>query len=171
MWHYARGTAFASLDRRAEAEREYDSLRVVARDPALDELVLLSGSSARDLLAIAERVLAAEIARVRGESEDETQRLREAVRVQDSLPYTEPPPWYFPVRHALGAALLRAGRAYEAEEVFRDDLDRNPRSGWSLFGLAMSLRAQGQQTAAASVEREFEQAWPRADVSPAAFYE
>jgi tetratricopeptide (TPR) repeat protein len=81
------------------------------------------------------------------------------------LDYTEPPPWYFPVRQALGAVLLDAGRVGEAEQVYRTDLKQNPRNGWSLFGMAESLRRQGRRDEAAFVERGFSEAWARADVA------
>ena len=78
--------------------------------------------------------------------------LRAAVAEQDTHWFTEPPPWYFPVRQSLGAVLLQAGRAREAEQVYREDLRRNPGNGWSLFGLTRSLRAQGK-TAEAGADR------------------
>jgi len=84
--------------------------------------------------------------------------------LQDGLAYMEPPPWYFPVRQALGAVLLDAGRPAEAEAVYRADLDQYPGTGWSLFGLARSLRAQGQDAAAEWAEQGFGHAWARADV-------
>jgi hypothetical protein len=60
--------------------------------------------------------------------------------------------------------LLQAGRAREAEQVYREDLGRNPGNGWSLFGLTQSLRAQGNTTGAAGMEEAFKKAWARADV-------
>jgi cytochrome c-type biogenesis protein CcmH/NrfG len=87
------------------------------------------------------------------------------VRIQDEHWFTEPPPSYFPVRQSLGAALLQAGRASEAEAVYREDLRRNPENGWSLFGLAQSLRAQGRNTDATAVDARFRRAWARADVA------
>ena len=73
---------------------------------------------------------------------------------------------------ALGAQLLIAGRAAEAERVYREDLIRNPANGWSLFGLAAALRAQGKGSAAARTLHEFERAWRHADVrlSASAFW-
>jgi predicted Zn-dependent protease len=88
-----------------------------------------------------------------------------AVAEQDGHWFTEPPPWYFPVRQSLGAALLAGGRPVEAEAVYRDDLKRNPGNGWSLYGLARSLRAQGKTADAATVEAQFQKAWARADVT------
>jgi hypothetical protein len=53
----------------------------------------------------------------------------------------------------------------EAEAVYRDDLKRNPDNGWSLFGLAQSLRAQGKMEDAAATEARFQKAWTLADVT------
>ena len=64
----------------------------------------------------------------------------------------------------LGAALLAAGKAGEAERVYREDLKRSPNNGWSLFGLAQALRAQGADAAAREVTERFNVAWVRADV-------
>lgn len=90
---------------------------------------------------------------------------KQAVAVQDALEYDEPPPWYYPVRESLGGALLRSGRAVEAEAVFREDLKHNPRNGRTLFGLMESLKSQKKATAAEWVRREFESAWKQAKVS------
>ena len=75
----------------------------------------------------------------------------------------EPSYWPIPVRPTLGAALLQSGDAAKAEQVFREDLKRWPRNGWSLFGLEQSLRDQGRTESAELVAREFEAAWKRAD--------
>jgi predicted Zn-dependent protease len=80
------------------------------------------------------------------------------------LIYTEPPDWHAPVRQTLGAVLLEADRPAEAEVVFWEDLRQNPENGWSLFGLAKSLRAQGKSDAAAEAETRFRKAWANADV-------
>jgi len=86
------------------------------------------------------------------------------VVLQDALVYDEPPAWYYPVRESLGAALLRAGRAADAEGVFREGIARIPRNGRMLFGLMESLRTQGKNDAAELVRREFDAAWQKADV-------
>ena len=84
---------------------------------------------------------------------------------QDALIYMEPPPWYFPTRQALGAVLLEAGRPAEAEAVYRRDLEQYPANGWSLYGLARSLEAQGRAGDAAWAEQGHRNAWARADVT------
>ena len=91
-------------------------------------------------------------------------QLRKAIAIEDGLIYGEPPDWFYPVRHNLGAILLEAGRPRAAEKVYRADLARFPDNGWSLFGLAQSLRAQGKKQEADEVQRLFETALQHADV-------
>jgi len=85
--------------------------------------------------------------------------LRRAVAMQDSLNYDEPPDWFFPVRESLGGVLLTSGNATEAEKVFRDDLDRNPRNPRSLFGLREALKAQNRAYDAQFVDKLLQAAW------------
>jgi tetratricopeptide (TPR) repeat protein len=117
------------------------------------------------LLHIASEALAGEIAARRGQTDEAVRHLQDAVRTQDALPYMEPPPWYYPVRQSLGAVLLAAGRAADAEAVYREDLQRNPENGWSLYGLSQALRARNAEAEAADVDQRFQKAWSRADVT------
>jgi tetratricopeptide (TPR) repeat protein len=114
---------------------------------------------ARNVLAVGAAELRAKIARGKGDAAGEIASLREAVAAQDKLSYMEPPEWHYPVREALGAALLRHGKASEAEAVFRRDLEMNPRNGRSLYGLLHCLKVQGNSVGAESVRREYEEAW------------
>lgn len=166
-WRYTRGLAFAATDRPREAERELEALRaLVERVPAERSIAQLFKT--RDMLGLAADVLAGELAARRGNPDAAVTHLLRAVAAQDGHWFTEPPPWYFPVRQSLGAVLLGARRAAEAEAVYRDDLRRNPENGWSLYGLAQSLRGQGKVDEAAAVEARFRRAWAQADVPLAA---
>jgi tetratricopeptide (TPR) repeat protein len=163
-WRYARGLAFLGTGRRDEAAGELGQLRLVPQSVP-PERTVAGFFKMSDMLALASEVLAGEIAVRGGETDTAVKHLAEAVRIQDEHWFTEPPPWYFPVRQSLGAALLQAGRASEAEAVYREDLRRNPENGWSLFGLAQSLRAQGRNADATAVDARFRRAWARADVA------
>ena len=88
-----------------------------------------------------------------------------AVAGQDALPYTEPPFWYYPTRQSFGLALLRAGRAADAEAVYRKDLAAYPHNGWSTFGLIQSLEAQGKSAEAREHRAHFDAMWSQADVA------
>jgi tetratricopeptide (TPR) repeat protein len=164
IWHYARGLAFVRKRQLAEAEGEAAGLEKAAQDKALEALEMPDFPGA-SLVRLARTVLTAEIAGLRGEPEARLRGLEEAVRLQDRLPYMEPPYWYFPVRQLHGAALVQAGRFAEAEKVYREDLRRNPENGWSLYGLLQSLRGQGKTEPAADVERRFREAWRYGDVT------
>jgi tetratricopeptide (TPR) repeat protein len=164
MWHYTRGLAFNATGRPADAARELVSLRGVAAGVAEDRTVA-GFFKTRDMLALAAAVLGGEMAARAGAPADAIRQLMEAVHLQDQHWFTEPPPWYYPVRQSLGAVLLHAGRAAEAEAVYREDLKRNPENGWSLFGLAQALRAQSKSGEAVAAEERFRRAWSRADVS------
>ena len=163
-WHYARGVAYAATGRRAEAERELAALRAIEAKVAAERSFGFFFKT-KELLQLASLVLAGEIAGRHGQPDAAVKALLEAIAIQDGHWFTEPPPWYFPVRQALGAVLLQAGRAPEAEAVYHDDLRRNPDNGWSLFGLAQSLRAQNRAAEAAVIEERFRRAWARADVT------
>ena len=160
IWHYSRGLALAGTGRFAEAAAEADSVGAAAA--ALPADFSIGFHSGKSLLGIAHHTLLGEIALRQGRATDAVPHLEEAVRLQDSLRYDEPAPWYYPVRESLGAALLAAGRAGDAERVFTEDLRRNPNNGWSLYGLAASLKAQGRDDSDA--RRRFEAAWARSDV-------
>jgi hypothetical protein len=117
------------------------------------------------VLAIGPEVLAGEIAAARRQFDLAIAHLSTAVRLEDSLVYTEPSEWHYPPRLALGAVLLQAGRAAEAETVYWGDLTRNRENGWALFGLTQSLKAQGKADNAQHVEERFRNAWAGADVT------
>jgi tetratricopeptide (TPR) repeat protein len=163
VWNYARGVALARKGRVDEARSVQAEFAQLA---ASDEAKKLDTPNhpATAVIKIAGHELTAEIARADGRKNEWISELEKAVELQDALPYMEPPYWYYPVRHALGAALLEMEKPAEAEKVYRDDLKRNLQNGWSLKGLAKSLSAQGKQDQATEVEREFNYAWQRADV-------
>ncbi|MDQ3287233.1 MAG: hypothetical protein M3Q42_03035 [Pseudomonadota bacterium] len=164
IWHYAQGFAAANQQREADARRHLRELRTRAADPVLETMTMWDRYPLTLAATIAERSLTAEIARAAGDREAAVAALRQAAAIEDKIPYDEPPGWHAPVRHSLGALLLEAGRADEAEAVYREELARNPFNGWSLRGLAQSLEDQGRSEEAAETERQRRQAWQHADV-------
>lgn len=164
MWHYAQGIAAVRQARITSAESHHKALVAAGSDPAIEQMLSWERYSLIHGVRIAERVLAAELAGEAGDSVAAIAALREAVVIEDALPYDEPPGWHMPVRHSLGAVLLDAGRPVEAEAVYREELRRNPENGWSLFGLTEALLAQDDAAAAEAAGRRFERAWVNADV-------
>lgn len=161
--HYARGLALAAKGDVVGARKEQAKLDAIAKRDDMAKLGMVSiGSTGADLLAVASAILDGEIASAAGDHGRAIESLQRAAQRQDELTYSEPPPWYLPVRDALGRAQLRAGRASDAEATYRHQLKETPKSGWTLFGLAASLRAQGKD--ATMVEEQLEESWSRADV-------
>jgi tetratricopeptide (TPR) repeat protein len=158
MAYYARGVAYAAKQQWAEAKAALDTVTAInAATP--------DGAESKTPLAIAVHALTGEIASRRGDLDAGITHFREAIKVEDAGLYFEPPKWYYPVRHSLGAVLLKAGKNAEAEQAYREDLKRFPENGWSLFGLAQALKAQGKNAEAARVEARFRKAWADADVT------
>ena len=161
---FARVLALAALGQVAKVEAERGAY--LAAVAALPPDATFGLSPATHVLQVTSALIEAHLARASGDEAGAVRHLRAAVAAQDALAYDEPPDFYYPVRESLGAALLRAGDATGAERVFREDLERNPRNGRSLFGLMKALEAQGREDAAGWVRGEFESAWKDADLPP-----
>lgn len=160
--HFARGMAYAATGKIEDAANELKAF-IEARK-AIPAEATFGLNSTSSILQIAENVLSAKIATAKHDNNAAIALLRKAVELEDSLAYDEPPAWFLPVRESLGGALMSKGDYAEAERTFRADLERNPRSGRSLFGLMGSLKAQKKKQEADTVQKEFESAWKNADV-------
>ncbi|MBD3402583.1 tetratricopeptide repeat protein [candidate division GN15 bacterium] len=163
MWHYARGMAYLRTGQPDSARTEWQRLDQLITD-AVDRMDVWGETTTRTVLRIAAKLLESEIAAAADNYTDAIAAARDAVAAQDALGYYEPPPWYGSARHTLGALLLEAGRAAEAERVYREDLRRLPENGWALFGLYQALDTQEKTEEAAGVSARFDDAWSRADV-------
>ena len=160
---YARGVALAAQGRIEEARAEQKAF-IEARG-ALPSTAAFGNNTGAAIVGIAAEMLDGEILFRAGEKEKGLAALRRGVAAEDALRYDEPPDWILPVRHALGAALLEAGKAAEAEKVYREDLRKLPENGWSLFGLSRSLQLQGKKSEASDIEARFKEIWSGADVT------
>ena len=167
-WRYARAMAFTARGQLQDAETELEQLKLLAGDPELKRQVTFSNNTGHAILRIAPEVVAGEIAAKRKDWDTAILHLDRAIRYEDSLIYQEPADWHAPVRQNLGAVLLEAGRADEAESTFWEDLRKNPENGWSLFGLAQALEAQGKDAEAAAARARFNKVWKESDVKLAA---
>jgi tetratricopeptide (TPR) repeat protein len=165
FWHFARGMALAAKGKVTEAEAEHHMVSEAADKTPPDQVFAMPvNNKAKDVLNIAVNVLGAKIAMAKHDSANAISLLRRAVAIQDTLKYDEPPDWFYPVRESLGAALLLNGNAAEAEKVFREDLDRNPRNPRSLFGLSEALRAQNRAYDAQFVDKQFQTNWKSTEI-------
>jgi tetratricopeptide (TPR) repeat protein len=160
FWHFGRGMALAGKGETSKAEAELKLVSDAEKATPEDmPFAMPVNNKAKDVLKIAENVLAAKIAMAKKDGDAAIEKLQEAVAIQDTLKYDEPSDWFFPVRESLGAALLMKGDAAGAEKVFREDLDRNPRNPRSLYGLQEALKKQGRDYDAGFVEKQFNTSW------------
>ncbi len=160
-WRLARGLAFNEKGKIREAETEHAALEAVVRTIPAD--AGFGNSSAHGVLKVATELLAGEVAFAKGDTRTGVDALRRAVAAEDLVNYNEPPDWHLPTREWLGRALMRSGDHAAAESVFRKEIEKNPKNGRALFGLAEALSKQGKDTSAELVRREFEAAWKNAD--------
>jgi tetratricopeptide (TPR) repeat protein len=157
MWHYARGTADVAQGDFAAAKAEANA--IAALEGGDFTLLKASGVPAEDVLALARTVIEARIAQGEGDKAAAIERFERAAALQDSLPYMEPPYWYYPVRQSLAVALMQAGRLDQAEEQFRRALRRAPSNGWSRYGLAELYKARGNADEARKMEDDLARTW------------
>jgi len=160
FWHFGRGLALTGTGKMDEAEAEYKVVSEAEAATPPDVIFQMPiNNKSKDILKIAEDVLGAKIAMAKKDTNGAISLLRQAVAIQDTLKYGEPPDWFFPVRESLGGALLMTGDATAAEKVFREDLDRNPRNPRSLWGLRQALLQQKRDYDAGFVQKQFEASW------------
>jgi tetratricopeptide (TPR) repeat protein len=160
FWHFARGMALAGTGKVTDAEAEYKIVSDAEAATPPDVIFQMPiNNKAKDIMKIAKDVLGAKIAVAKKDNNSAIAMLRDAVTIQDTLKYGEPPDWFFPVREALGATLLMNGDSTGAEKVFRDDLERNLRNPRSLWGLRQALLQQKRGYDAGFVQKQFEASW------------
>jgi tetratricopeptide (TPR) repeat protein len=164
IWHFVRGRAFAAKGDLEAARKELAAYEVAAADPRNEGNLLWGINYAPAVLKVGGPFLAGEIAAAAGDHAAAIASLTEAVAAEDALNYNEPADWLLPTRHSLGVALLSAGKAKEAEQVYRKDLELHPDNGWALIGLAQALEAQGKSAEAADAKARFDKAWANSDL-------
>ena len=153
-----------ATNQRGAADAELANLRKQALNPNANSAGV-SPTPADHILTLAGFALEGEIKEARGDLSGAIAAYSRAVELQDANNYTEPPDWTQSIRLYLGAALLEAGRAADAEAVYRKDMEWNQQNGWATFGLGQALEAQGKHQEAVIVKRQFESLWRNADVT------
>ncbi|HEX2244466.1 MAG TPA: tetratricopeptide repeat protein, partial [Gammaproteobacteria bacterium] len=158
MWHYARGIAWASRGNVKAARVEAEAIATIGENTDFSGMIA-GGVPVPDLLKLARHVITARIAQAQDSYKEAVSEFKQAVHLQDALPYLEPPYWYYPVRQSLGAMLIKAGKPQEAERIFRRALEEFPNNGWALYGLMRAQKAQGNAASAARTQKRFKEAW------------
>jgi tetratricopeptide (TPR) repeat protein len=161
IWHFARGMAFAAGSDSQKAESELAAVRQGQQSTPLE--AAWGNNRGRHVLKVAETMLASKVALAKGDRKSAIDLLKQAASLEDALIYSEPPDWYLHPRLALGGLLLSTSDYAAAESVFRADLERHPQSGRALFGLYRTLKAQGKDSEAEEINKQYQAAWKKAD--------
>lgn len=156
FWEFAQGYAKLRAGDAAAAHQHLARVQELSRSEAT-----LRFHPAKQLMGLAAAILEGEILHAQGDLQAAIDAFERAAAFDDQQRYDEPEPIPFAARHWLGAALLEAGRAAEAEDVYRTELADHPHNVWSLHGLKAALEAQGKTDA--EVERDFAQSTARSD--------
>jgi len=158
MRHYARAVAYAQMRDAKAFEAELAAMDALAKGAGFADMIA-QGVPAGDLVTLAGAVARGRLATAQGRYGEAVDQYRKAITIEATLPYQEPPYWYYPVNQSLGAALFLAGRPAEASEAFRTALAQTPRNGWALYGLARSEEAQGRKADAQAARQALAGAW------------
>ena len=163
IWSYSVGSAYLAKGNLSAARNELGKLQTIANAPNADEY-RVGATPASAVLKLAAFGLEGEVLMAQGDVQGAIRAFQAGVAIEDQNNYTEPPDWAQPMRHYLGAALLKAAQPAAAEAVYRRDLRWNQNNGWALFGLHQALVAQGKSSEAEQIYREWQTAWTYADV-------
>ncbi|MEQ9423158.1 MAG: hypothetical protein RJQ09_01980 [Cyclobacteriaceae bacterium] len=163
IWRYARGMAYANTDKVDQAKAELVELKLMQDSEGIKKINIFEINTGADVVEIAINVLSGEIKKVQGDYEAAVNFYQSAINVEDQLTYTEPPDWFFSVRHMLGDVYMRMKKFELAEKAYREDLASFPKNGFALSGLHHSLKGQGKIPEANKVLFEFQKAWKNAD--------
>lgn len=155
-WHYARASALAGSGSLPAALREASALRAAERPRASAlRTAAIPKTGSTNLM---DALLAARIAGARGNWSFAVDQLRQAVAQEEQLPDSDPPRW-FPLRAALGAALLRAHRAPEAIQVLQQGLARASGDPRSYFVLSLAYAQLGRTQDALAASTSYRRLW------------
>lgn len=163
IWHYARGMAYANLNKPKEAQYELDSLNKLTESENVKRIMIWAINPAEQVCKIASNVLTAELLIKKDDFKPAIELLKQAIVLEDNLNYNEPPDWFFSIRHILGDALMNSNDYAGAEAIYKEDLLTWPKNGFALNGLYESLRAQNKVEEAESIKKQFDEAWRYAD--------
>ncbi|NRF67198.1 hypothetical protein HLB44_09405 [Aquincola sp. S2] len=165
MYHYARAAAQAAARDFAGAERDIAALATLESSADFKPFEPW-GVPAQAIVQTAHRVAQGRLADARGDLDAAAKAYESAIATEDTLSYTEPPYWYYPVRQSLGSVRLRQGRLDEARDALRESLVRVRNNGWALAALAEVERRRGDAAGERAARAATARAWFGAKPGP-----
>jgi tetratricopeptide (TPR) repeat protein len=116
-------------------------------------------------LSVMSLELRASLLTARGKIREAKELFAKAADQEKALGYREPPNYIRPVGETKGAAMIAAGEWGESKAAYLAALTERPRSGYALYGIALTSEKSGDGPAAAKEYREFLAAWKLADAA------
>lgn len=162
--HYAQGMAYMANNDLKSAREQLSELEKLADDKSLEEITIWDINSVSTLMQIAEKVLKGEILANEGKYDESIALLKEAVEIEDSLNYDEPPDWFFSVRHHLGAVQIEAGKYKDAIVTYEEDLKKLPKNGWAQHGMRLAYENLNDDANVQKMDQQIKQSWKGADI-------
>ncbi|WP_121808805.1 tetratricopeptide repeat protein [Mucilaginibacter kameinonensis] len=165
LYHFSRGLAFLYTGKQDSAVAQLALLRSRLDEPSLKQRHI-PFNTALDGATVAENILDGAILLGRNKFDDGMAAFKKAIAVEDNMIYSEPAEWPLPARQFMGAYLLKTDYNPQAEQVYREDLERNPGNGWSMLGMYQSLKAQNRTDKLSYYKAGFTRSFSHADEAP-----
>jgi tetratricopeptide (TPR) repeat protein len=171
MTYYGHGIAYAAT---GDLEKAGTS-RLLFREAAkrVPESRLDFPNRIVDILKVATAMLDGEIEYRRQNYDISFECLREAIKAEDALMYTEPWGWMVPARHPYGALSLEQGLVEQAADAYAEDLGlkdtlsrghQHLKNVWALQGYHECLIRLGRTAEANIIKQQLKIAAAEADV-------
>ena len=146
-WHYARAVALVEQGQPESAEAEARKIALLQGQADIEALEA-AFLPAKTILEISMQTIEARVAAGAGDFKKAIGIMEAVADMQDTLPYSEPPLWYYPTRQTLAALLLQDGQLDRAERMFRRTLLDSPNNANALYGLWQTYKAMGDTRSA-----------------------
>ncbi|MFL2755474.1 MAG: hypothetical protein ACJ0BF_05160 [Gammaproteobacteria bacterium] len=163
IFNYAKSVAYAATGDIEKAKQHQKLITSFLDSSEVMEMVK-AGHPTKQLIEIANNLAIGSISMYQKDYLSAINNFKKAVFLQDNLPYTEPPFWYYPTRQTLGHVLLESEKPYEAIKTFKEDLEDYPKNGWSYFGLHKAYEEIGDSLNSEKSLNMFENLWEESDI-------
>jgi tetratricopeptide (TPR) repeat protein len=137
-----------------------------SKDAGVPTMQLMPDANAKQLInnvSIMSLELRAGLLMANKQMEEAKKLYTQAAREEKELGYREPPGYIRPVAETEAAAMLKASAWTDAKTAYEKALIDRPKSGFALYGVALSSERSGDLKSASTQYAEFVSTWKDAD--------
>jgi tetratricopeptide (TPR) repeat protein len=149
-----------------DAKEEQDKDKKTTADAGTPKVQVMPDAQGKPLVSnvsIMSLELRAGLLVAKKQTEDAKKLYVQAARDEKDLGYREPPGYIRPVAETEAAAMLTASAWTDAKAAYQKALVERPKSGFALYGIALSSERAGDTKTASAEYAEFVAAWKDAD--------